>query len=188
MRVPRARGRLRALGDDRAVRRHFVAVSTNADGVSAFGIDVAQHVRLLGLGRRPLFHGLGDRSIDHARRRARTFPCDAGWFPRDGRALPHGAVREESPCTDGAARRLVQQCFRGADRRGAAIRSVPQAVPGVSPAADHGEQRQTRQPRRRARRLPDRADLGANRARTASASVCADRFAITEIHAADASG
>jgi len=30
---------LRALGDERAVRRHFVAVSTNAAGVAAFGID-----------------------------------------------------------------------------------------------------------------------------------------------------
>jgi glucose-6-phosphate isomerase len=30
---------LRKLGDDRAVRRHFVAVSTNAEGVAKFGID-----------------------------------------------------------------------------------------------------------------------------------------------------
>jgi glucose-6-phosphate isomerase len=30
---------LAALGDERAVRRHFVAVSTNAGGVAAFGID-----------------------------------------------------------------------------------------------------------------------------------------------------
>src|SRR6185437_7124309 len=27
------------LGDDRAIARHFVAVSTNADAVAAFGID-----------------------------------------------------------------------------------------------------------------------------------------------------
>ncbi|MEE4112563.1 MAG: glucose-6-phosphate isomerase [Desulfobacteraceae bacterium] len=32
---------LHALGDDRAVARHFAAVSTNADGVSRFGIDTA---------------------------------------------------------------------------------------------------------------------------------------------------
>ena len=32
---------LRALGDERAVRRHFVAVSTNAEGVEKFGIDPA---------------------------------------------------------------------------------------------------------------------------------------------------
>src|SRR5664279_6313695 len=32
---------LRALGDEKAVRRHFVAVSTNAEGVRKFGIDPA---------------------------------------------------------------------------------------------------------------------------------------------------
>jgi len=32
---------LRKLGDDRAVRRHFVAVSTNAEAVTKFGIDTA---------------------------------------------------------------------------------------------------------------------------------------------------
>jgi glucose-6-phosphate isomerase len=32
---------LRELGDDRAVAKHFVAVSTNAEGVSKFGIDTA---------------------------------------------------------------------------------------------------------------------------------------------------
>ncbi len=32
---------LRTLGDERAVRRHFVAVSTNAEGVAKFGIDTA---------------------------------------------------------------------------------------------------------------------------------------------------
>jgi glucose-6-phosphate isomerase len=32
---------LRKLGDERAVRRHVVAVSTNAEGVSKFGIDTA---------------------------------------------------------------------------------------------------------------------------------------------------
>ena len=32
---------LAKLGDERAVRRHFVAVSTNAEGVAKFGIDIA---------------------------------------------------------------------------------------------------------------------------------------------------
>jgi glucose-6-phosphate isomerase len=31
---------LRALGDEKAIARHFVAVSTNADGVAKFGIDL----------------------------------------------------------------------------------------------------------------------------------------------------
>jgi glucose-6-phosphate isomerase len=32
---------LRKLGDERSIRRHFVAVSTNAEGVAKFGIDTA---------------------------------------------------------------------------------------------------------------------------------------------------
>ena len=32
---------LRALGDERSIARHFVAVSTNAEGVATFGIDTA---------------------------------------------------------------------------------------------------------------------------------------------------
>jgi glucose-6-phosphate isomerase len=32
---------LRKLVDERAIRRHFVAVSTNAEGVASFGIDTA---------------------------------------------------------------------------------------------------------------------------------------------------
>ena len=61
---------LRALGDERAVRRHFVAVSTNAEGVAKFGIDPANMFGVLGLGRRPLLDGLGDRALDHAGDRA----------------------------------------------------------------------------------------------------------------------
>jgi glucose-6-phosphate isomerase len=37
---------VQALGDERAVRRHFVAVSTNAEGVAKFGIDPANLVEL----------------------------------------------------------------------------------------------------------------------------------------------
>ncbi len=69
---------LEGLGvDARAVARHFVAVSTNAAEVSAFGIDHRQHVRLLGLGRRALFDGLGDRPVDDDRHRPGELPRDA---------------------------------------------------------------------------------------------------------------
>ena len=42
-----------------------------------FGIDTGQHVRLLGLGRRPLLDGLGHRPLDHDRHRAgaTSAPC-----------------------------------------------------------------------------------------------------------------
>ena len=61
-------------GDNAAVAKHFVAVSTNAEKVAAFGIDVAKHVRLLGLGRRTLFDGVGHRPLDDDRHRPRQFP------------------------------------------------------------------------------------------------------------------
>ena len=43
-----------ALGEATRSRKHFVAVSTNAKEVARFGIDAGEHVRVLGLGRRPL--------------------------------------------------------------------------------------------------------------------------------------
>ena len=72
------------LGDDKAVGRHFVAVSTNADGVSELRHRAREHVRILGLGRRSLFDGLGDRPVDDDRDRAGPLPSDAGGVPRDG--------------------------------------------------------------------------------------------------------
>ena len=41
-----------------------------------------QHVRVLGLGRRPLLHGLGDRSLDDDRDRPGQFPRHAGRLAR----------------------------------------------------------------------------------------------------------
>ena len=75
---------LAALGDERAVAKHFVAVSTNAELVSQFGIDTVQHVRLLGLGGRPLLDGLRDRPLHDARDRARAlsarcWPASTRW-------------------------------------------------------------------------------------------------------------
>ncbi len=52
-----------------------------------------EHVRLLGLGRRPVLHGIGDRPVDDDRDRSRPVPRDARGIARDGRALPHGAAR-----------------------------------------------------------------------------------------------
>ena len=49
-----------ALGEA-AVGDHFAAVSTKLDKVAAFGIRRRPRVRLLGLGRRPLFDLVGDR-------------------------------------------------------------------------------------------------------------------------------
>ena len=75
-----------------------------------------QHVRLLGLGRRPLLDGFGHRPLDHAGHRPRGVPVDAGRLPRDGRALPHGALRAEPARFEGAAVALVQRLLRRPDR------------------------------------------------------------------------
>ena len=150
---------LRALGDEQAVAKHFVAVSTNAEEVAQVRHRHGEHVRLLGLGRRALLDGLGDRPLDHARDRPGRLPRDAGRLPRHGRALPHGALRAQPAGADGAARRLVQRLLRRPDRRRAALRPVPQALSGLPAAAHDGEQRQARHARRRAGRLRHRPDL-----------------------------
>ena len=54
-----------------AVARHFVALSTNAEAVREVRHRHRQHVRLLGLGRRPLLDGFGHRPVDDDRHRAR---------------------------------------------------------------------------------------------------------------------
>ena len=146
-------------GDAKAVAKHFVAVSTNDAKVSRVRHRHREHVRVLGLGRRPLLDGLGDRPFDDARRRARQLPRDAGGLPRDGRALPHRAVRAQPAGAAGPPRALVQRFLRRADGRRAALRAVPQALSRLPAAAHDGEQRQARDARRRARRLRHGPDL-----------------------------
>ena len=74
---------LRKLGDERAVARHFVAVSTNA-AVTKFGIDTANMGWVLGLGRWAVFDGFGDWIVHHDRHRAGSVSGDAGGVPRHG--------------------------------------------------------------------------------------------------------
>jgi hypothetical protein len=128
-----------------------------------------QHVRLLGLGRRPLLDGLGDRALADDRDRARALPRDARGLPRHGRALPHGAARAQR-C------RCCWACWGLVRGTSSAPRPTPCcpttstcALPGLPPAARHGEQRQARHAGRRPVGLRDRPDrTGASRAPTAS--------------------
>ena len=79
------------------------------------------------------------------------------------------AVRAQPAGADGAAGRLVRRLLRRRDGRRAALRPVPQALPGLPAAADDGVQRQARDARRRSGRLRDRApSTGASRGPTAS--------------------
>ena len=85
---------LAALGDEAAIARHFVAVSTNADEVARVRDRHGEHVRLLGLGRRPLLDGLGDRPLDDARGRPR--PASASCSPASTRWTSTSAPRRSS--------------------------------------------------------------------------------------------
>ena len=156
-------------GEQSSIAKHFVAVSTNAAEVSKFGIDTANMFEFWDWvgGRYSMDSAIGLSTMlaigpDNFRAHARR-------LPRDGRALPHGAVRAEPAGAHGAARGLVQRLLRRADRRRAALRAISQALSRLSAAADDGEQRQARDARRRAgRRTRPARSTGASPARTAS--------------------
>ena len=107
-----------------------------------------QHVRLLGLGRRPLLVPVGDRAVAAGGHRAGPLRRAAGRLPPDGRALPHRPVRAQPARAAGAARRLVHRLLRGRDPGRAPLQPVPGALPGLPPAARHGVQRQVGHPGR----------------------------------------
>ena len=160
---------LAALGDESAVAKHFVAVSTNEAAVRGVRHRPGQHVRLLGLGGRPLLDGLGDRAVDDARHRA-------GGVPRDARRLP-GPWTSTSARRRSSATRLVLKGFLAVwygdfGAQTVAVlpyARVPRALPGLSPAAHDGVERQ----RVTLEGAPvdyetGAASTGASRARTAS--------------------
>jgi hypothetical protein len=93
----------RALGDEAAVARHFVAVSTNAEKVAAFGIDTAN---MFGFwdwvgGRYSMDSAIGLSTMIAIGPDA--LPRAARRLPRDGRALPHRAVRANLPVLMGCS-------------------------------------------------------------------------------------
>ena len=130
-----------------------------------------QHVRLLGLGRRPLLDGLGDRPLDHAGDRARTrsascSPASTRWTSTSARR----PFERNLPGAAGPAGRLVRRLLRRPDGGRAAVRPVPGALPRLPPAARRWSRTARPSPLDgRAGRLRDRRrSSGASRARTAS--------------------
>ncbi len=103
---------LDALGDRSAIARHFVAVSTNADAVTEFGIDVMNMFGFWdwvgGSYSMDSAIGLSTMIADRAGRVRR----DAGRVPRDGRALPHRILRAQPAGTARPADRLVHRLLR----------------------------------------------------------------------------
>ena len=68
-----------------------------------------EHVRVLGLGGRPVLDGLGDRPVHDDRHRPGALPRDARRLPPDGRAFPDRALRAEPAGADGPAVGLVHR-------------------------------------------------------------------------------
>ncbi len=129
-----------------------------------------QHVRLLGLGRRTLLDGFGDRAVDDASPSAPTTSRDmlAGFHAMDEhfRSAP---LERNMPVLMGLLSVWNNDFFGAATQRRAAVRPVPQALPRLPAAADDGEQRQARHAGRRApSTTTPRRSSGASPAPTAS--------------------
>jgi glucose-6-phosphate isomerase len=147
---------LRGLGGDvQAVAKHFVAVSTNAAKVAEFGIDTAN---MFGF-----WDWVGGRySMDSAIRLSTMLAIG----PENFRAMLDGfrqmdehfrtaPFEKNLPVLLGLLAVWYTDFFGGR----AALRAVPEAIPGLFAAVDDGEQRQTRHARWDRGRLPDRPNL-----------------------------
>ena len=135
---------LRKLGDEAAVAKHFVAVSTNAEEVRKFGIDTAN---MFGF-----WDWVGGRySMDSAIGLSTMLAIGPDAF-RDMLAGFHAmdmhfrnTPAETKPaCVDGLLSIWYNDFFGAPHRRRAALRAIPEALPGLPAATDDGEQWQAR--------------------------------------------
>ena len=135
-------------GTSEAVAKHFVAVSTNAEEVAQFGIDTAN---MFGFwdwvgGRYSMDSAIGLSTMLAIG--PERFRDDARRLSRDGRALPHRAVRAQ-PAGAAGPLGIWYDDFFGAQT----VAVLPydqylEALPGLPAAADDGEQRQACHARR----------------------------------------
>ncbi len=145
-------------GDKAAVAKHFVAVSTNAEKVSAFGIDTAN---MFGFwdwvgGRYSMDSAIGlSTMIAIGPENFRQMLAGFHEMDEHFRTAP---FEKNLPVLMGLLS-IWYNNFFGADGRSAAVRSIPQTVSRVSAAADDGEQRKAHDARRPARRLSDGPDF-----------------------------
>ena len=107
---------LGALGDESAIAKHFVAVSTNADEVSKFGIDTDN---MFGFwdwvgGRYSMDSAIGLSTMVAIgpEASATCWPASTRWMSTSAPRRP-----SEPPGVDGAARRLVRGLLRRPDGR-----------------------------------------------------------------------
>ena len=160
---------LAKLGDDAAVAKHFVAVSTNEQEVRKFGIDPANMFGFWDwVGGRYSFDSAIGLSLMLAIGADHFDEMLAGFHLMDEhfRTAP---IESNLPDGHGHARPLVRRLLRRRDARRPAVQPVPRAPARVPAAARHGEQRQVgdASPANRWTSRPVRS-CGARRARTVS--------------------
>ena len=131
-------------GDEKAVAKHFVAVSTNASEVAKFGIDTAN---MFGF-----WDWVGGRySMDSAIGLSTMIAIG----PDNFRAMLDGFHQMDEhfrttpfernlPVLMGLLAVWYNDFFGAADSSGPSLRAIPEAIPGLSPTVDNGEQWQTR--------------------------------------------
>ena len=135
---------LKALGDEKAIARHFVAVSTNTAEVEKFGIDTAN---MFGFwdwvgGRYSMDSAIGLSTMiaigpDHFREMLAGFHAMDEHF----RTAPFD---RNLPVLMGLLAVWYNNFFDVSNDRSPAVRAIPQALPGLPAAVDHGEQRKAR--------------------------------------------
>ena len=150
---------LRGLGDEGAIARHFVAVSTNADGVAKFGIDLDN---MFGFwdwvgGRYSMDSAIGLSTMLAIG--AENFRAMLAGFHAMDEHFRNAPPDRNLPLLHGLLA-IWNSNFLGAPT--VAVLPYEQYLkrfPAYLQQLDDGEQRQARHPRRRTRGLPDGPDL-----------------------------
>ena len=144
-------------GDESAVAKHFVALSTNAVGVRAFGIDTVNMFEFWDWvgGRYSMDSAIGLSTmlaVGPENFRAML----AGFYDMDVH-FRIGAGGQKPARSLGAAYRVVRRFLWRRDAGHSPLRAEPRAVSGLPAATADGEQWQELRPDTPPRRLPDRA-------------------------------
>jgi glucose-6-phosphate isomerase len=157
-----------ALRDDGAIAKHFVAVSTNAEEVSKFGIDTANMFGFWDWVGRPLLDGFGDRPVDDARDRPEPSASMLAGFHAMDEHFRSAPMEQNLPVLMGLLSVWYGDFF-GARRSRCSPTISTSSASRLSPAAHDGEQRQAHDARRRdsSTTRPARSS-GASRAPTGS--------------------
>ena len=133
---------MKALGDESAVAKHFVAVSTNAAEVQKFGIDTANMFEFWDWvgGRYSMESAIGlSTMIAIGPERFREMLDGSHAMDEHFRTTP---FEQNLPAILGLLGLWYTDFFDAQTVARAAVQPVPRAVPGVPAAAHDGEQRQ----------------------------------------------